>query len=105
MASSGEIDWNDVEIKPYCEFLDGFRTNTAFQQQDRDKLLNLASSLTSFFDYTGISNLAQNKIANESITTHRLPMVSNGTILETNDNLTALPVVIEDEAFDWDSIT
>ncbi|CAM4757625.1 unnamed protein product, partial [Rotaria magnacalcarata] len=41
----------------------------------------------------------------ESITTHRLPMVSNGTILETNDNLTALPVVIEDEAFDWDSIT
>ncbi|CAF3377758.1 unnamed protein product [Rotaria socialis] len=105
MASSGEIDWNDVEIKPYCEFLDGFRTNTAFQQQDRDKLLNLASSLTSFFDYTGISNLAQNKIANESITTHRLPMVSNGTILETNNNLTALPVVIEDEAFDWDSIT
>ncbi len=86
LASSGEINWNDVDVKPYCgkrslplhgiffkinisvriEFLDGFRTNPVFQQQDRDKLLNLASSLSSFFDYTGITNLAQNKMASES---------------------------------------
>ncbi len=51
----------------YIEFLDGFRTNPTFQQQDRDKLLNLASSLTSFFDYTGITNLAQNKIASKRV--------------------------------------
>jgi hypothetical protein len=48
------------------EFLDGFRTNsTTFQQQDRDKLLNLASSLSSFFDHAGITNLAQSRIARE----------------------------------------
>ncbi|CAF1372929.1 unnamed protein product [Rotaria sordida] len=63
LASSGEINWNDIDVKPYCEFLDGFLTNPAFQQQDRDKLINLASSLTSFFDYTGITNLAQSRIA------------------------------------------
>jgi len=43
--------------------LDGFRTSSTFPQQDRDKLLNITSSLTSFFDYTGITNLAQSKIA------------------------------------------
>jgi hypothetical protein len=47
------------------EFLDGFRTNPTFQQQDRDKLMNLASSLSSFFDYTGITNLAQSRIASK----------------------------------------
>jgi hypothetical protein len=47
------------------EFLDGFRTNTVFQQQDRDKLINLASSLSSFFDYTGITTLAQTRIASK----------------------------------------
>ncbi|CAF3725454.1 unnamed protein product [Rotaria sordida] len=94
LASSGEINWNDIDVKPYCEFLDGFRTNPAFQQQDRDKLLNLASSLSSFFDYT-----------NESIIANRLPIVSNGAILQTTNHLTTLPVVIEDETFDWDLIT
>jgi hypothetical protein len=59
-SSSNMIGWF-IEL----EFLDGFRTNPAFQQQDRDKLLNLASSLSSFFDYTGITNLAQNKIASK----------------------------------------
>ncbi|CAF3564574.1 unnamed protein product [Rotaria sp. Silwood1] len=65
LASSGEINWNDIDVKPYCEFLDGFLTNPTFQQQDRDKLINLASSLSSFFDYTGITNLAQSRIASK----------------------------------------
>jgi hypothetical protein len=49
----------------FIEFLDGFRTNPTFQQQDRDKLINLASSLSSFFDYTGITDLAQTRIASK----------------------------------------
>lgn len=54
-------------ILDFLEFLDGFRSNsTTFQQQDRDKLLNLASSLTSFFDHAGITNLAQSRIARET---------------------------------------
>ena len=57
------------------EFLDGFRTNPVFQQQDRDKLLNLASSLSSFFDYTGITNLAQNKLASKSFIDRRLTII------------------------------
>lgn len=48
----------------FAEFLDGFRTNTSFQNQDRDQLLNLASSLSSFFEHTGITNLVQSRIAN-----------------------------------------
>jgi hypothetical protein len=78
LASSGEINWNEIDVKPYCgknylilidiqnlkflEFLDAFRTNSTFQQQDRDKLINLASS---FFDYTGITNLARSRIASK----------------------------------------
>lgn len=88
------ILWNIV-----VEFLDGFRTNSAtFQQQDRDKLLNLASSLTSFFDHAGITNLAQSRIAREisnqalflpltscyclddQSTTNRLPVIPNRSV-------------------------
>ncbi|CAF3145170.1 unnamed protein product [Rotaria sp. Silwood2] len=105
LASSGEIDWNNIDVKPYCEFIDGFLTNPTFQQQDRDKLINLASSLTSFFDYTGITNLAQSRIANESFTGNRLSAVSNRMTSELINNSNPLPVVIEEEpAFDWDSI-
>ncbi|CAF0865617.1 unnamed protein product [Rotaria sordida] len=60
LASSGEINWNDIDVKPYCD---------------------------------------------ESIIANRLPIVSNGAILETTNHLTTLPVVIEDETFDWDLIT
>ncbi len=52
-------------MKIFVEFLDGFRTNSTFQQQDRNELTNLASSLTSFFDYTGITDLAQTRIASK----------------------------------------
>ncbi|CAF4304606.1 unnamed protein product [Rotaria magnacalcarata] len=62
IASSGEINWNDIDVKPYCEFLDDFLTNPTFHEQDRDKLIDLASSLSSFFDYTGITSLARSKI-------------------------------------------
>ncbi|CAF4640522.1 unnamed protein product, partial [Rotaria magnacalcarata] len=43
-------------------FLDDFLTNPTFHEQDRDKLIDLASSLSSFFDYTGITSLARSKI-------------------------------------------
>jgi len=81
--------------KFFVEFLDGFRTNSTFQQQDRNELTNLASSLTSFFDYTGITDLAQTRIASkieiyffdfssvlfidEISISNRLPVVSNRT--------------------------
>lgn len=96
LASSGEINWHDIDVKPYCgkcfetrkffslnnivfqlEFLDGFRTNSSFQQQDRDKLLNLASSLSSFFDHTGITHLAQNKIASKCLIDLNFDLVFN----------------------------
>ncbi|CAF3326695.1 unnamed protein product [Rotaria sp. Silwood1] len=41
----------------------------------------------------------------ESITANRLPIMSNGTISEAANNLMALPLIIGDETFDWDSIT
>ncbi|CAF1588004.1 unnamed protein product [Adineta ricciae] len=105
LASSGEINWHEIDVKPYCEFLDGFRTNPAFQQ-DRDKLINLASSLSSFFDYTGITNLAQSRIATDSFSGNRLPMTSHNLTSEPTNNPISLPVVMEEEpAFDWDSIT
>ncbi|CAF4468281.1 unnamed protein product [Rotaria sp. Silwood2] len=105
LASSGEIDWNNIDVKPYCEFIDGFLTNPTFQQQDRDKLINLASSLTSFFDYTGITNLAQSRIANESFTGNQLSAVSSRMTSELINNSNPLPGVIEEgSAFDWDSI-
>jgi hypothetical protein len=56
-----------VPIRSRLEFLDGFRTNSSFQQQDRDKLINLTTSLTSFFDHTGITNFVQSRIASRSI--------------------------------------
>ncbi|UJR22703.1 hypothetical protein I4U23_025739 [Adineta vaga] len=106
LASSGEINWNEIDVKPYCEFLDGFRTNSTFQPQDRNKLINLASSLSSFFDYTGITNLAQSRIANESFSGNRLPTISQRLTPEPMHNTNSLPVVIEEEpTFDWDSIT
>ncbi len=40
------------------------------------------------------------------MTANRFPILSNRTVSEPPSNLhTSLPVVIEDEAFDWDSIT
>ncbi|CAF1086973.1 unnamed protein product [Adineta ricciae] len=102
LASSGEINWSDVDVKPYC---DDFRTNPTLQYQDRDKLLNLASSISSFFDYTGIANIAQNKISNESVVIDRSPIASNQSTSESTHNFSSLPIVVEEEAFDWDSIT
>jgi hypothetical protein len=96
LASSGEINWNEIDVKPYCEFLDAFRTNSTFQQQDRDKLINLASS---FFDYTGITNLARSRIANDLSR-------SNRTTSASTNNSNSLAVEIEEEpTFDWDLIT
>ena len=87
-----------MSIVDHLEFLDGFRTNSTFQQQDRDKLINLASSLTSFFDHAGITNLAQSRIAGQiskktillvcsisgfsgdSSAVNRLPNLSNRTV-------------------------
>ena len=88
MASSGEINFNEIDIKPYCgnsmdlenvhdqkprlEFLESFRSTSTFQQ-DPDHLINLTSSLTSFFDHTGITNLAQTRIASKLV--ERFPYV------------------------------
>ncbi|CAF3571080.1 unnamed protein product [Adineta steineri] len=106
LASSGEINWNEIDVKPYCEFLDGFRTNSTFQQQDREKFMNLATSLSSFFDYTGITNLAQTRIANESFSGNRLPIIPHRLTADSMNNPNSLPVVLEEEpTFDWDSIT
>ncbi|CAF1298361.1 unnamed protein product [Adineta steineri] len=102
LTSHNEINWNDVDVKPYCEFSNAFRTNSSFQQQDRDKLANLPTSL---YDYTGITNFAQHKIANESIITNRLPITSNRAISNIIDHHTTLPIVLDGEDFDWDSIT
>ncbi|UJR26341.1 hypothetical protein I4U23_007676 [Adineta vaga] len=102
LASHSEINWHDVDVKPYC---DNYRTSSTLQQQDRDKVLNLASSISSFFDYTGVTNLTTNKISHEPIPFNRLPIVSNRTVLETTHNFSPLPIVVEEEAFDWDSIT
>ncbi|CAF3444186.1 unnamed protein product [Rotaria socialis] len=102
IASSGEINWNDIDVKPYCEFLDDFLTNSTLHEQDRDKLIDLASSLSSFFDYTGITSLARSKKPNESFAQIRPSVISNRATLESNNTL---PVVMEEEpAFDWDSI-
>lgn len=79
LASSGEINFNEVDVKPYCgkkshqklfsanqlrfqEFLEGFRSTSTFQQ-DPDNLFSLTSSLSSFFDHTGITNLAQSRFS------------------------------------------
>ncbi|CAF1075771.1 unnamed protein product [Didymodactylos carnosus] len=59
MAGSGEINWNDIKLEPYCELLDTVRASSTFQ--DRDQLINLASSLSNFFDYTGITNMVQSR--------------------------------------------
>lgn len=105
LASSGEIDWSAIDVKPYCEFLDGFRTNASFQQQDRDQLINLASSLSSFFDHTGITNRVQSRIANEQYSINRSNINLTRTAMEPLLNSTPLPTVLEDDAgFDWESI-
>jgi hypothetical protein len=57
------VTYSRLHSDVFVEFLDGFRMNSTFQAQDRDKLLNLASSLTSFFEHTGITNLVQSRIA------------------------------------------
>ncbi|CAF0847545.1 unnamed protein product [Didymodactylos carnosus] len=103
MAGSGEINWNDIKLEPYCELLDIFRASSTFQ--DRDQLINLASSLSNFFDYTGITNMVQSR-------THDARSL-NCVMNEPNDlnplniQMPCLPVVIEEDTnnFDWDSIT